>query len=351
MTRRVTASWSAQSLTMLGDAFAHHVPAASLSVGRGGWADQHTTLSWTDGDGAWALSLHSTDARALAADAPPGVRDRLLAVHTATRRTHTARRAVWGAILGVVLVGAAVLFLLRDRLVDAAVHRIPPSAESHVADWTEKHLLASGTVVNEGAAADAVRLVGHRLLENAPPSSYTFRFFVVRDTTINAYATPGGVIVVHTGLLRRASGPEELAGVIAHEIAHVLHRDALHRMVVQSGSVALIQLLVGDPGSTAGSLAHGAAQLGALRYGRSQEERADLTGIELLRAARLPADGLVRFFGTLSSTGGEPPAFLSSHPPSERRARTVQRSIAQRPAWPVEPITLDWTGVQHNVAR
>ena len=68
----------------------------------------------------------------------------------------------------------------------------------------------------------AVEQIGQRLLATAPEHSFDFRFHVLRDASINAFAAPGGVVVVHTGLLVAAESPDEVAGVLAHEIAHVL---------------------------------------------------------------------------------------------------------------------------------
>jgi predicted Zn-dependent protease len=94
-------------------------------------------------------------------------------------------------------------------------------------------------------------------------------------------------------------------------------------------------------------LVSSASELGGLRFSREQETDADRGGLDLLQRAKLPADGMVRFFGTLGKQAGStPPAFLSSHPPSAERASALSAEIARRGTWNVEPLEADWLAVR-----
>jgi beta-barrel assembly-enhancing protease len=208
----------------------------------------------------------------------------------------------------------------------------------------------SGRLVQSGPALDAVQALGTRLVAAAPPHPHQFRFHVVRDPSLNAYAAPGGMVVVHTGLLAKADGPDAVAGVLAHEIVHVLHRHSMRQMAFRTGLTGAVRLLVGSPSGAAGMLTGAATDLTSLGFSRDQERDADRAGLDLLQKARLPGDGLARFFDVLQREGGTPPALLSSHPPSRERSEELQAEIARRGAWPLEPLAVDWTAVKAHAA-
>ena len=155
---------------------------------------------------------------------------------------------------------------------------------------------------------------------------------------------------MHTALIAAASGPDELTGVLAHEIVHVLHRHSTRQLVFQAGLATGLRLLVGSVDGAAESLAGAAAQLSTLRFSRDQERDADAAGIDLLQQARLPGDGLPSFFEKLAKEGGAPPALLSSHPASDERVAAARAEIARRGAWRVDPPAIDWAAVRASVA-
>jgi predicted Zn-dependent protease len=174
------------------------------------------------------------------------------------------------------------------------------------------------------------------------PSPYTFRARVVDAPDVNALAAPGGYIVVFRGLVERARTPEELTGVLAHEIEHVLHRHTT-RAVIQHASTGL--LLAALTGDMTGPLAYGlesARVLGQLQYSRRAEEEADRDGMKLLLAARVAPDGMIGFFDELAK--GEHPRsvlrYLSTHPSPSDRIATL-RELAARAAGPWTPALTD----------
>jgi predicted Zn-dependent protease len=181
-----------------------------------------------------------------------------------------------------------------------------------------------------------------RLTAAAPPSPYTFRARVVNARDVNALAAPGGYIVVFRGLVERARTPDELAGVLAHEIQHVLHRHTT-RAVIQHASTGL--LLAALTGDMTGPLAYGlesARVLGQLQYSRRAEEEADRDGMKLVLAARVAPDGMIGFFDELAK--GDHPRrvlrYLSTHPSPSDRIATL-RELAARPAGSPSPVLTD----------
>ncbi len=151
---------------------------------------------------------------------------------------------------------------------------------------------------------------------------------------------------MHTGLLAATHSPDEVAGVLAHEMTHVLERHTLRQIVFQAGLTTAARLLLGSGEGASDLLSGAASDLTTLRFSREQERAADQGALRLLRAARLPTSGLASFFGRLAHAGDAPPAWLSSHPDSAERAAAV--AVARAPD--ETPLEIDWRAVQQAAA-
>jgi predicted Zn-dependent protease len=158
---------------------------------------------------------------------------------------------------------------------------------------------------------------------------------VFQDDTPNAFALPGGKIGVHTGILRVARNQDQLAAVIAHEIAHVLSRHSNERasqeIAVQQG-LSVIQAIA-NPTSQTGQLMMGALGLGAqygvlMPYSRLQESEADLVGLELMaRAGFNPQQSIDLWVNMQQAGGGQPVEFLSTHPSHATRMQDLEQHM------------------------
>ncbi len=145
-------------------------------------------------------------------------------------------------------------------------------------------------------------------------SPYDYKVVVVDLDITNAFALPGGYIVLFDGLLDFTKTPEEVAGVLAHEMGHVIHRHGTQAMLRQMGLTLIFDFMMGGGGSYGAEL--GGLAL-ALSYSREAELQADGTGIEILRRAGLRPSGLAAFFKRLQSEAGDvtgPFQILSTHP-------------------------------------
>jgi Zn-dependent protease with chaperone function len=348
-TQRVQLDLRAGALHVSGDGLERDLDLAALTVAGGGWQGDAVHLVWQEDGRAPSLTLAAADAAALSDLAPEPLAGELRRlVHAAGRARGRGRRVlvVLAVLLVLPLVALAVAFAQRERLLDAVVRRLPTSVDEQLGKLTYEQIRLSGKLVADGPGVDAVRGLGQRLLATAGPQPYQFRFEVLRDPSVNAFAAPGGLVVVHTGLLAEAESADELSGVLAHEIAHVLRRHSLRQIVFAAGLTAGLRLALGSPEGAAQVLVAAAGDLTKLRFGREQESDADRTGLDLLHAARLSPQGLVRFFERLHARGGAPPALLSSHPPAADRAAELEREIARRGAWPVDAPAIDWTAVR-----
>jgi predicted Zn-dependent protease len=200
-----------------------------------------------------------------------------------------------------------------------------------------------GGELRDADIAPYVSRVGHSLVQStfARTAPYRFDFHVLRDRqTLNAFALPGGQIFITQALLTRLRSEAQLAGVLGHEIGHVIARHgAQHLAKQQLGQLLVTAVQIGsydsrDPhrGRSAAVLAQAANQMIGLQYGRQDELEADDYGFRILVEAGYDPRGLAELMDVLdqASAGGRPPEFLSTHPnPGNRRAR-IAEAIAER---------------------
>jgi beta-barrel assembly-enhancing protease len=252
-----------------------------------------------------------------------------------------SRRGRLTALAGVAVLGltAALYFWGVPLLAALAAPRVPVSWEETLGQAVTDQLAPANLVCADPRGQRALDAIVARLAAAAPPSPYTFRARVVNVPDVNALAAPGGHILVFRGLVERARTPEELAGVLAHEMEHVLHRHTT-RAVIQHASTGL--LLAALTGDVTGPLAYGlesARVLGQLQYSRHAETEADRDGMKLLLAARVAPDGMIGFFEDLSRGEHERRVlrYLSSHPSTSDRI-TALRGLAAGTPGPFTPL-------------
>jgi predicted Zn-dependent protease len=185
---------------------------------------------------------------------------------------------------------------------------------------------------------DYVDHIGRTILQAAGPQPFEYRFSVVYDDEINAFAGPAGHIYVHTGTILKARNVSELAGVIGHEIGHVAKRHVAQNYgryrTAQLGHEAMVVgagVLAGSAGAGAANLVGGLGMMAVLNsFGREAEREADDFAVAVLPRAGYDPHGLPDFFETLiAEGGGQGPEFLSSHPAPEHRLEDTRAAIAR----------------------
>lgn len=190
-------------------------------------------------------------------------------------------------------------------------------------------------VVNDSRLTSYVDGIGQRLAKVSQDPSYPFIFKVVADPNINAFALPGGPIYIHSGLIAAADNEAQMAGVIAHEIGHVVLRhstnQASKRSIFQIPA-ALAAGALGNSGGLLASLANAGVGFGLnsvfLKYSRSAERDADIVGARMLAAAGYSPVEMATFFQKLEAAGGGGgPQFLASHPNPGNRVQYVTEEI------------------------
>jgi Zn-dependent protease with chaperone function len=264
------------------------------------------------------------------------------------RRGQRLRLIGLAAAATVGLVGALYLWGI-PALAALVAPRVPVAWEERLGASVVTHLAPPEQVCTDARRQQALAAVLARLVAAAPASPYRFRLIVVNRPEVNALATPGGNIVVFRGLLERTRTPEELAGVLAHEVEHVLHRHTTRALIQHVSTGLLVAAVSGD---MTGPLAYGlesARVLGQLQYSRHAEEEADAEGMRLLLAARIRPDGMIGFFEALAGKDQERSAlrYLSTHPSARDRIGRL-RALAAGAAAPALPLLpdQDWSDLR-----
>ena len=185
-----------------------------------------------------------------------------------------------------------------------------------------------------------IQALGKRLVATIPPDrSWPFQFHVVAQKEVNAFALPGGPMFVNIGTITEADNEAELAGVMAHEMAHVYMQHSAKQQDKGSlleGLAGLAGALAGNMGGTLGTLAQAGIQIGAgtvmLKYSRGDEAQADAVGAIILWKAGYNPVALADFFEKLGAKGSSMPQFLSDHPNPGNRKTAIQKEISEWPA-------------------
>lgn len=178
---------------------------------------------------------------------------------------------------------------------------------------------------------------------------YRLEFSVFDSGMVNAFAAPGGQIVLTRGLLETATGPDAVAAVLAHEIGHVERRDATRNSLRSAGSAGILALVLGDVagGSVMAILAD---NLLHSNYSRAIETKADTFALSMLNSADISSMGMASFFDQLEKAEGPVtqymPAYLLSHPSTGTRADRARNNASKRPDGGVSLGADDWFALQ-----
>ncbi|WP_245835042.1 M48 family metallopeptidase [Methylobacillus rhizosphaerae] len=237
-------------------------------------------------------------------------------------------------------------FALADglpELGDYSATVMSPLDEQRIADEIMRDVYASNQVLEDPEINDYIDGLGHKLAENSSDKYQQFNFFVVKDNSINAFAMPGGVIGVHTGLLLAAKNESEVAGVLGHEIGHVVQRHLARMLakqkndsVISMATMALALLAArSNPQLTSGALVTSGASAiqKQIDYTREHEREADRVGLQIMADAGFDAHAMPAFFETLQKgtrfSEGSAPAFLRTHPLTVERIADVRNRVEQ----------------------
>jgi len=232
---------------------------------------------------------------------------------------------------------------------DPSSESLSPSTERKLGESIMRDIRRSQAGDEDLDVIAYLEALGRRLID-ASKSGQDFEFFLVRDSSLNAFALPGGFIGVHAGLIAAAESESELAGVLAHEIGHVTQRH-IARMLGKSRDAGIAQMVGlvlaalaarSNPQATPGLIALGQqmAQDQMLSFSRDAEREADRIGFDILTRAGFDPQGMVSFFGRIQRASrvyeSAAPAYLRTHPLTIERMSDMQARIRQEryKQWP-----------------
>lgn len=265
-----------------------------------------------------------------------------------SRRTHHRRGRPWGrlGIAAVIALIAIVSYFGRSSInpITGQKQRIAMSVEQEIAlglHSAPEMARQFGGLYQDARAQALVDQVGQRLVAAIPEAGnvYPFEFHVLADTqTVNAFALPGGQIFITAALFDRLQTEGQLAGVLGHEIGHVIHRHGAEHLAKSQltqqliGAVAVGTYDPERPGSQYGAMiAASVGQMINLKYGRDDELESDRDGVKVMVAAGYHPKSMIRVMEILREAGGGrgAPEFMSSHPDPGNRIARIEEAIKQ----------------------
>ncbi|MBS0287776.1 MAG: M48 family metallopeptidase [Proteobacteria bacterium] len=239
---------------------------------------------------------------------------------------------------------------------------LTPAQELELGSSIMKELSQAQVISHDAYVTQYLQGLGYRLLATQGQAQGAYHFFVVKDPTINAFALPGGFVGVNTGLILASESESELAGVLAHEVAHVQQKH-MARMYEHMGRLRLSTIagmlaaaLLATQNSQAASGAMAATLAGSqqvlINYTRDHEKEADYVGINALKKAGFDPNGMPAFFHRMSQEtryyGNHLPEYLMTHPLTESRLMEAQARASSFPYKQI-PDSLQYHLVQARV--
>lgn len=305
-------------------------------------ADRSLTLFCEDPKFVKALSLASS-----------GTLDEQL--QTGRRQQRGENRRQWiigtGLLAGLLVLCVVGFFAIRTGAT-AAVLALPTSVDQKIGSAAFESMDLGGPKVKDPAVVDALQNMVDRMAPEAAIDGMNFKVHVVESSTVNAFALPGGTMVVYTGLIKNADNAGQVAAVLAHEMSHATLRHGLQRIARSMGIWAGVSILIGDVGGLMGAGADLFQMATINSYSRGQETEADEEGIRMLHESGIDPSGMSEFFELLQHEHAQLPgifSWISTHPDHASRIANVDRMISRLPDPTYKPLDIDWQTVKDRV--
>jgi Zn-dependent protease with chaperone function len=218
---------------------------------------------------------------------------------------------------------AAMYFFLVPYMAEKMARKVPLSFEEKLGNGIYD-ALKTGFTIDEKKTA----YINEFFRELKIPTSYTIHITVIKEDVANAFAMPGGNIVVHDKILAGMNNYEDLAALLSHEFTHVNNKHTTRSLFRQLGSTLFLSVLVGDLGAMGNVIISNADNLKGMSYSRKLEKEADMNGLEILNERKIDCNGFVRLFQFLKKESEkadiQPAEWISSHPDLDKRIDYIQ---------------------------
>ncbi|TCS37591.1 M48 family metallopeptidase [Reinekea marinisedimentorum] len=264
------------------------------------------------------------------------------------KRATNVRKKAWAVFWAVCLLIIAIpaLLLLRmDILTKYVAAKIPAQWEESLGESAMAQYRIGQQLMPEDEANEILQPLLEPLMANLASDRYQYEFHIVNDSSVNAFALPGGQVVINSALILTAESAPELLGVVAHEISHVQEQHGVRNVIGSAGTFLVVSALVGDASGLIATLSGAAPLLLNQSYSRRFETEADVKGFGLLVDANIDPQGLTNFFERLmleeqkqlESIDNEDArnaleavtALLSTHPTNDARIQRLNKLTAE----------------------
>ncbi len=221
--------------------------------------------------------------------------------------------------------------LAMSAMARAIAERVPMEWEQKIGAREIAGLRKSGMLLDDTNEVAQLTALAAPLVQALPAGRRDLKFYISDDPQPNAFALPGGHVVVNTGLLQLADQPEELLGVLAHELAHQTKRHAMRRNIAAAGPLVIFGLFLHSNSGMGNFVTIGSGLMVFQGFSQDYETEADDTGWNYLVAANIDPRGMIRAFQKLEASEGKPglhavvPQALQSHPATEKRIARLER--------------------------
>ncbi len=208
-------------------------------------------------------------------------------------------------------------------------HSFPLSWEKKIGDIATPQIVGTKKITDE-SVVKAIESIGKQLESASGNHDYEFKYYVVKDEEVNAFALPGGHVIVNTGLIKKSESYEEVAGVISHELQHVYQRHGIEKIVNQIGISFTLMMIFGDFSGVVNTIG---GELLGLKFSREEESEADALGLDLMYKAKINPEGMISFFRKLEELNKEAsnlPDFISSHPNTKQRIKDLESLVKRK---------------------
>jgi predicted Zn-dependent protease len=244
-------------------------------------------------------------------------------------------------VMAALLISSIALADELPDLGDVSQSALSPVQERKLGESIMGQIRSDPAYLNDPEVTDYLNTLGYRLVANSPDPAEPFEFFAISDSTINAFALPGGFVGVHTGLLLMAQSESELASVLSHEISHVTQRHiarliaAQQRAGLASMAALAVAILAARSNSDVSAAAIAAAQAGSiqsqLNFTREHEREADRIGLQIMEKSGFDVHAMPVFFERLQKATrvyeNGAPSYLRTHPLTYERIADIQSRI------------------------
>lgn len=309
----------------------------NLAINAGGAGNRYIFLKDLNQD---IISIYTSD-KSIFKDSNIISNEKLANEIKKSKNTINKPLIIVGIVLMIIILGITSLFFFKDKMVEGIANQVPKEWEKTAGDKLFNTMSLQYHFIKNDSLKKEFLKVAAPLFKQVEKDGTKIEIYFVKDPTINAFALPGGKVIIQTGLIQNAESWEEVLGVLGHELAHVTRRHHVRGIINNIGIFAILSAAFGDVSALAGTFANMGGELASLSNSRDFENEADETGLKYLENAQINPQGMVTFFETLKkehqteldSTLNKTIdlSFLSTHPNTQDRIDNLKKQIKNYP--------------------